>query len=149
MLVRGKVLRFDEVRGYGFIAPDDGTDDVFMHANDLRDDERQIRPGVIVEFGVEEGDRGPKASAVRVLGRSDVVSVPPVSTVQASGVTGPHRPLAAEADDGMCDVLTSLEFRHEITELLIESARELTAAQIGVVRDRLADFAKAHGWVES
>jgi cold shock CspA family protein len=149
MLVRGKVLRFDEVRGYGFIAPDDGTDDVFMHANDLRDDESRIRPGVTVEFGVEDGDRGPKASAVRVVEHSAVVSVPPASTVRTPGVTGPNRPLAAETDDGMCDVLTSLEFRHEITELLIASVRELTAAQIDVVRDRLADFAKAHGWVES
>ena len=55
VLIRGKVLRFDEIRGYGFIAPEDGGDDVFMHANDFRDDETLFRPGAVVEFDLEDG----------------------------------------------------------------------------------------------
>jgi hypothetical protein len=33
--------------------------------------------------------------------------------------------------------------------VLIESAPTLTAAQIGAVRERLAGFAKSHGWIEA
>ena len=38
MMLTGKVIRFDDVRGYGFIAPDGGGEDVFVHANVLGDD---------------------------------------------------------------------------------------------------------------
>lgn len=143
MLIRGKVLRFDETRGYGFIAPDDGGDDVFMHANDFRDDETLFRPGAAVEFELEDGDRGPKASNIRVVERT--------ASVQAGPSAEPSRraPAASDPDDGLCDVLTSREFRYEVTDLLIESVPTLTAAQIGAVRDRLANFAKSHGWIES
>jgi CspA family cold shock protein len=59
---KGKVVRFDEFRGYGFVAPDAGGEDVFIHVNDLDFDKRLIEPGALVEFDVEDGDRGPKAS---------------------------------------------------------------------------------------
>lgn len=142
VLIRGKVLRFDEIRGYGFIAPEDGGDDVFMHANDFRDDETLFRPGAVVEFDLEEGDRGPKASNIRVVERN--------AAAQAGGAeVGRRAPSVSDQDDGLCDVLTSHEFRHEVTEVLIEAGPTLTAAQIGAVRERLASFAKSHGWVES
>ena len=145
MLIRGKVLRFDEIRGYGFIAPEDGGDDVFMHANDFRDDETLFRPGALVEFELEDGDRGPKASNIRVVERpAGGQSGPPSNAEQ-----GRRPQQAGDQDDGLCDVLTSREFRYEVTDVLIESAPTLTAAQIGAVRERLAGFAKSHGWVES
>ncbi|GAB3888890.1 hypothetical protein GCM10029964_057330 [Kibdelosporangium lantanae] len=89
-MVSGKVLRFDDVRGYGFIAPDDGGEDVFMHANDLRDEKFLFTPGTTVEFDVVEGDRGLKASSVRVVER------------------GPTRSGGGPAADEevMCDVLS-------------------------------------------
>ena len=68
MATTGKILRFDEIRGYGFIAPDDGGEDVFMHANDLRDNKHLFRPGIKVEFEVEDGERGLKAAEVRLAG---------------------------------------------------------------------------------
>jgi cold shock CspA family protein len=145
VLIRGKVLRFDEIRGYGFIAPEDGGDDVFMHANDFRDDESLFRPGAVVEFELEEGDRGPKASGIRVVERS-------ANAPAGGGPVGDvvrRSPAVGDPDDGLCDVLTSREFRHEVTDVLIEAAPTLTAAQIGAVRERLAGFAKAHGWIES
>ncbi|WP_345034392.1 cold shock domain-containing protein [Kutzneria kofuensis] len=37
-MATGRVLRFDDVRGFGFIAPDSGSEDVFVHANDLSED---------------------------------------------------------------------------------------------------------------
>src|SRR5689334_7019273 len=71
VVVTGKVLRFDETQGYGFIAPDDGGDDVFDHANDLLDSKPLFRSGQRVKFKLGYGERGPKASDVQIV-RSDV-----------------------------------------------------------------------------
>jgi cold shock CspA family protein len=139
------VLRFDEIRGYGFIAPEDGGDDVFMHANDFRDDETLFRSGAVVEFELEDGDRGPKASNIRVVERTS--GAPTSAGVNADA--GRRAQPVGDQDDGLCDVLTSREFRYEVTDVLIESAPALTAAQISAVRERLAGFAKSHGWIES
>src|SRR5690606_31782118 len=67
LVVRGKVVRFDDMRGYGFVAPEGGGEDVFMHVNDLDVDKRLIAPGVVVEFTVEDGERGLKASGIRLV----------------------------------------------------------------------------------
>lgn len=67
IMLTGKVIRFDEVRGYGFIAPDSGGEDVFVHANVLGDDKYVFGPGLRVEFEATDGDRGPKAYAVHLL----------------------------------------------------------------------------------
>lgn len=130
-MISGKVLRFDDVRGYGFIAPDDGGEDVFMHANDLRDEKFLFTPGTAVEFDVVEGDRGLKASSVKILDRS------------------PARSATGQDDEVMCDVLSPRELMQELTEALLESAPTLTAAQIIQVRQRIAKLAHAHGWLES
>jgi cold shock CspA family protein len=65
LLTTGKVLRFDEVPGYGFIAPAEAGEDVFMHANDLIDEKYLYQEGSEVEFFLEAGDKGPKASQIR------------------------------------------------------------------------------------
>jgi cold shock protein len=130
-VISGKVLRFDDVRGYGFIAPDDGGEDVFMHANDLRDEKFLFTPGTAVEFDVVEGDRGLKASSVKILER------------------GQARATTAQDDEVMCDVLSPRELMQELTEALLEAAPTLTAAQIVQVRQRIAKLAHAHGWLES
>ncbi len=60
--MNGVVLRFDESTGYGFIEPDDGGDDVFVHANDLNPSDRhRIRAGLAVSFDIVSGDRGDRA----------------------------------------------------------------------------------------
>ena len=143
-MTTGKVLRFDETRGYGFIAPDDGGEDVFVHANDLRDNKHLFRPGIKVAFEVEDGDRGLKAADVRL---ADHGGAPPTR-----GLTRPgHRDSAPrdEDDDGLCDVLSHHEFRHEVTEVLLQGAPTLTASQIVQVRQRLVELAQAHNWVET
>jgi CspA family cold shock protein len=83
MMLTGKVVRFDEVRGYGFIAPDGGGEDVFVHANVLGDDKYVFGPGIRVEFEATDGDRGPKAYAVNLLPDSGpapaaALAMPPV-----------------------------------------------------------------------
>ena len=59
----GKVKFFNESKGFGFITPEDGEKDVFVHANGLID---QIQDGDEVSFDVEEGRKGPHAVNVRV-----------------------------------------------------------------------------------
>lgn len=67
----GTVVRFDEVKGYGFITPDDGGDDVFVHANELSNRDAGITCGTRVQFGVLDGGRGLKAYDVRVIDRTE------------------------------------------------------------------------------
>ncbi len=57
--MEGTVKFFDETKGYGFIASDDGKD-YFVHLSGLNDGV-SINEGDSVSFDVEQGDRGPKA----------------------------------------------------------------------------------------
>lgn len=66
VMLTGRVVRFDEMRGYGFIAPDKGGEDVFVHANVLGDDKYMFCAGLPVEFEVTEGERGLKAHSVHI-----------------------------------------------------------------------------------
>lgn len=145
VVATGKVVRFDEVRGYGFIAPDGGGEDVFMHANDLLDDKYLFRSGLTVSFQVEDGGRGLKASDVRILPQAKSAGAPVAASSTGVGRSLPR----SEGDDVLCDVLSADEFRQELTEALLDSAPTLTAAQIVQVRRRLLDLAAAHSWVES
>ncbi|MEU7576672.1 cold shock domain-containing protein [Streptomyces sp. NPDC041068] len=140
MTVVGRVVRFDSARGYGFIAPEVGGDDVFLHVNDLLFPEEQVRQGLAVEFEIEEGDRGPKASSVQLaleVGGKGLAA----STASAS-----QRSVVDH--DGMCDVLSADEYLREVTEVLLQSAPSLTGEQILSVRTSLAQRAKSHGWTE-
>lgn len=141
----GRILRFDETRGYGFIAPSDGGEDVFFHANDFGEQRQFIRPDMRVEFEAEAGDRGLKVASVRLLDgpgrlRSDIQ--------QAFGGAA-ARTVDPSDDDGMCDVLAPRQFAAEITELLVTQVPSLTGAQILQIRQHLTDHARSHGWVEA
>ena len=131
----GTVVRFDRVRGYGFIAPDGGGEDVFLHANDLEVDKSLIHAGVRVRFGVEVGDRGMCATSVQVVSGS------------GSGVRGSFVPDARGGDD-YYDVLSVGEFTHDVTELLLGVRPSLNAEQVLGVRERLTEFVRRHGWVD-
>ncbi|MCZ7417129.1 MULTISPECIES: cold shock domain-containing protein [unclassified Streptomyces] len=141
----GRVVRFDDVRGYGFIVPDEGGEDIFMHANDLQDEKHLYKPGTVVEFRLGHGDRGPKASMVSIVesdgGPRSAVGQPASDRVAQAAY-------AAEADDDvMCDVLSPTEFRQELTEALLDAAPTLTGGQILAVRQRMERLARAHGWL--
>jgi CspA family cold shock protein len=140
----GTLLRFDEVRGYGFIAPQGGGEDVFVHANDFGEDRRMVQPGARVEYEVAEGDRGLKVSTVRLL---DAPSVRRPFSGAAPSVGESRDALGDE--DGVCDVLSAKTFGAAVTELLIDQVPTLTGAQISQVRQRLLVMARSHGWVES
>lgn len=62
----GKVRFYDEEKGFGFIASDEGQD-VFLHATALPAGAPAPKAGTRVEFGVADGKRGLQALSVRVL----------------------------------------------------------------------------------
>ncbi|MFD0024843.1 cold-shock protein [Streptomyces sp. NPDC058382] len=146
-MVIGRVVRFDSAKGYGFIAPDHGGEDVFLHVNDLRIPETSLRPGLVVEFEIEQGDRGLKASSVQLAaGNGSGPAAAPAAAFPARSEFPARQ--AADGDDVLCDVLNSQEYVRDVTEVLLESAPSLTAENILQVRQALLQFAKNHGWVE-
>jgi hypothetical protein len=52
-------------------------------------------------------------------------------------------------DEPLCDVLTVKELLEEVTENLLQGVPELTGGQILNIRQRIAQIAHSHGWVES
>jgi len=62
----GKVKWFDESKGYGFITPDDGSKDCFVHYSAIQggDNFRTLAEGDAVQFDVVEADKGPAAENV-------------------------------------------------------------------------------------
>jgi CspA family cold shock protein len=65
----GTVKWFSRVKGFGFIAPDGGDKDVFVHYSAiLGDGYRNLEEGQRVEFVIEETDKGPQAVQVQATG---------------------------------------------------------------------------------
>lgn len=64
IMKQGKVKFFNVTKGFGFITPDDGTEDVFVHQSGLKDN---IKENDSVQFEVERGKKGMNAVKVQVV----------------------------------------------------------------------------------
>ncbi|MEO9327479.1 cold-shock protein [Gordonia aurantiaca] len=156
MAVSGKVVHYDPNRGFGFLAPEEGGADVFLHINDIDIDEDSLKPGAKVSFDIEETDRGSKAINVEVTEEA------PADESSGRGFRrDDHRRDDHRRDDhqgrghrhedrGGRRSRGSLDagaFTEELTELLLDADDDLTARQIVAIRQRITDFAIGRGWV--
>jgi CspA family cold shock protein len=63
--MRGVVKWFSNEKGYGFITPENGSSDIFVHYTAIQDKGyRTLAEGTTVEFEVVEGPKGKQASSV-------------------------------------------------------------------------------------
>ena len=65
-MARGTVKWFNDQKGFGFITPDDGSADVFVHFSAIAGDGfKNLEEGQKVEFDVTAGQKGPQAANAR------------------------------------------------------------------------------------
>ena len=136
-VAKGKIRSFDDERGFGFIKSGDAPDDVFFHIKDVAGAENEdLTEGVWVDFTLTEGDRGLKATQVRLQS--------PRGAGAGRAPAAAERPRTSSARGG---VLPMDQYRREITEILLSAVDDLEGRQIVALRDVLTDYGIDRGFV--
>ena len=67
--MQGTVKWFNDQKGFGFIAPEGGTKDLFCHFSAIQSDNsrKTLADGAKVQFDIEQGEKGPQAANVRAI----------------------------------------------------------------------------------
>ena len=67
-MINGTVKWFDASKGFGFISPEDGSKDVFVHHSAIKSDGyASLNEGQRVSFDVQQGPKGPSAANVTAV----------------------------------------------------------------------------------
>jgi len=67
-MASGTVKWFNSEKGYGFITPEDGDKDLFVHFSNIQGDGfKTLDEGQTVEFEAAQGEKGPEAQNVRAV----------------------------------------------------------------------------------
>lgn len=68
-MAKGTVKWFSDQKGYGFISPEDGSPDVFVHHSAIQGGGfKTLSENDVVEYEVEAGQKGPRATNVTKVG---------------------------------------------------------------------------------
>ncbi|RWW52157.1 hypothetical protein BHE74_00041449 [Ensete ventricosum] len=113
---RGTVKWFNDTKGFGFISPDDGGEDLFVHQSSIKaEGYRTLAEGEVVEFVVTEGDDG-RTKAVDVTG-------PDGSNVQCGSGGGHSGGARFNGSGGGGRIATRAEEEEEAAALVITVVR--------------------------
>ena len=70
-MAEGEILWFDNARGYGFIRPDGGGPDVYVHLSQIEGEEKTLMNGEPVNFEISEGEKRATGESRPPAGRKD------------------------------------------------------------------------------
>lgn len=64
----GTVKRFNKIKGYGFIAPDGGGNEVFVHFSEIQlAGYKELQPGQRISYELKHGEKGEYAAKVNII----------------------------------------------------------------------------------
>lgn len=66
-MATGTVKWFDSTKGFGFIVPDDGGKDLFIHRSNVDTPDQNLNENERVSFTVGQGRKGPEATEARPI----------------------------------------------------------------------------------